>query len=65
MAIIHDPSILILDAPVNGLDPNQIIEIRELIRDLGRDKTIIISIITKNRFIYIYKVFYFISKETV
>lgn len=43
MAIIHDPSILILDEPVNGLDPNQIIEIRELIRDLGRDKTIIIS----------------------
>ena len=43
MAIIHDPSILILDEPVNGLDPNQIIEIRELIRELGRDKTIIIS----------------------
>ena len=43
MAIIHDPSILILDEPVNGLDPNQIIEIRELIRSLGRDKTIIIS----------------------
>lgn len=43
MAIIHDPSILILDEPVNGLDPNQIIEIRELIRNLGRDKTIIIS----------------------
>jgi len=43
MAIIHDPSILILDEPVNGLDPNQIIEIRELIKSLGRDKTIIIS----------------------
>jgi len=43
MAIIHDPKILILDEPVNGLDPNQIIEIRELIRNLGRDKTIIIS----------------------
>ena len=43
MAIIHDPSVLILDEPVNGLDPNQIIEIRELIRNLGRDKTIIIS----------------------
>ena len=43
MSIIHDPSILILDEPVNGLDPNQIIEIRELIRNLGRDKTIIIS----------------------
>ncbi len=43
MAIIHDPRILILDEPVNGLDPNQIVEIRELIRNLGRDKTIIIS----------------------
>ena len=43
MSIIHDPSILILDEPVNGLDPNQIVEIRELIRNLGRDKTIIIS----------------------
>ncbi|MBC8197863.1 MAG: ATP-binding cassette domain-containing protein [Candidatus Marinimicrobia bacterium] len=43
MAIIHDPKILILDEPVNGLDPNQIVEIRELIRNLGRDKTIIIS----------------------
>tara|TARA_B000000557_G_scaffold264750_1_gene271475 strand:- start:9910 stop:10854 length:945 start_codon:yes stop_codon:yes gene_type:complete len=43
MSIIHDPKILILDEPVNGLDPNQIVEIRELIRNLGRDKTIIIS----------------------
>lgn len=43
MAIIHGPRILILDEPVNGLDPNQIVEIRELIRNLGRDKTIIIS----------------------
>ena len=43
MSIIHEPSILILDEPVNGLDPNQIVEIRELIRNLGRDKTIIIS----------------------
>lgn len=42
-AIIHDPEILILDEPTTGLDPNQIIEIRKLIRDLGREKTVILS----------------------
>ena len=42
-AIIHDPEILILDEPTSGLDPNQIQEIRELIRNLGKKKTIIIS----------------------
>ena len=42
-AIIHDPQILILDEPVSGLDPNQIVEIRELIKDLGREKMVIIS----------------------
>ncbi len=42
-AIIHEPDILILDEPSSGLDPLQIVEIRELIRDLGRDRTIILS----------------------
>jgi ABC-2 type transport system ATP-binding protein len=42
-AILHDPPILILDEPTTGLDPNQIIEIRGLIRDLGRRKTVILS----------------------
>ena len=42
-AILHDPPILILDEPTNGLDPNQIIEIRSLIRELGRRKTVILS----------------------
>jgi ABC-2 type transport system ATP-binding protein len=42
-AIIHDPPILILDEPTSGLDPNQIIEIRSLIRELGRRKTVILS----------------------
>jgi ABC-2 type transport system ATP-binding protein len=42
-AIIHDPPILILDEPTSGLDPNQIIEIRSLIRELGRSKTVILS----------------------
>ncbi|PKK83872.1 MAG: ABC transporter [candidate division Zixibacteria bacterium HGW-Zixibacteria-1] len=41
-ALIHDPEILILDEPTVGLDPNQIIEIRNLIRELGREKTIIL-----------------------
>ncbi|MCB0675154.1 MAG: ATP-binding cassette domain-containing protein [Saprospiraceae bacterium] len=42
-AMIHDPAILILDEPTTGLDPNQIVEIRELIRQLGRQKTVILS----------------------
>ena len=42
-AIVHDPPILILDEPSSGLDPNQIIEIRSLIRELGRRKTVILS----------------------
>jgi ABC-2 type transport system ATP-binding protein len=42
-AMIHDPDILVLDEPTTGLDPNQIIEIRQLIRELGRAKTVILS----------------------
>ncbi|MDR1211742.1 MAG: ABC transporter ATP-binding protein [Spirochaetaceae bacterium] len=42
-AIIHDPPILILDEPTGGLDPNQIIEIRGLIKGLGKSKTVILS----------------------
>ena len=42
-AMIHDPEILILDEPTTGLDPNQIVEIRKLIRELGEQKTVILS----------------------
>jgi ABC-2 type transport system ATP-binding protein len=42
-AIIHNPEILILDEPTSGLDPNQIVEIRKLIRELGKEKTVILS----------------------
>jgi len=42
-AMVHDPRILILDEPTTGLDPNQLTDIRELIRNLGRDKTVILS----------------------
>lgn len=42
-ALIHEPDILILDEPTSGLDPNQIKEIRELIREIGKEKTVILS----------------------
>jgi len=42
-AMIHDPQVLILDEPTSGLDPNQIIEIRKLIKDIGKQKTVILS----------------------
>jgi ABC-2 type transport system ATP-binding protein len=42
-AILHNPEILVLDEPTTGLDPNQIIEIRELIKRLGKEKTVILS----------------------
>lgn len=42
-AMIHDPEVLILDEPTTGLDPNQIVEIRKLIRQLGKEKTVILS----------------------
>jgi ABC-2 type transport system ATP-binding protein len=42
-AMIHDPEILVLDEPTTGLDPNQIVEIRKLIREIGKEKTVILS----------------------
>ncbi|TCC98696.1 ATP-binding cassette domain-containing protein [Pedobacter hiemivivus] len=42
-AIIHNPEVLILDEPTSGLDPNQLSEIRDLIKGLGKDKTVILS----------------------
>lgn len=43
MAIIHDPKVLILDEPTSGLDPNQILEIRALIKQLSQEKTVLLS----------------------
>jgi len=42
-ALIHDPAVLILDEPTSGLDPNQLLEIRKLIRNISTDKTVIFS----------------------
>jgi ABC-2 type transport system ATP-binding protein len=42
-AIIHDPEILILDEPTTGLDPNQLVEIRDLIKRIGKQKTVMLS----------------------
>lgn len=42
-ALLHDPDVLIMDEPTSGLDPNQIRGVRQLIRELGRKKTILVS----------------------
>ncbi|NHF60924.1 gliding motility-associated ABC transporter ATP-binding subunit GldA [Flavobacteriaceae bacterium TP-CH-4] len=42
-AMLHDPDVLILDEPTTGLDPNQLLEIRKLIREVGKEKTILLS----------------------
>jgi ABC-2 type transport system ATP-binding protein len=42
-ALLHDPEVLILDEPTTGLDPNQLAEIRELIKNIGRNKTVFLS----------------------
>ena len=42
-ALLHNPNLIILDEPTTGLDPNQLVEIRKLIRNLGKDKTVLLS----------------------
>jgi ABC-2 type transport system ATP-binding protein len=42
-AMIHDPKVLILDEPTSGLDPNQLVEIRSLIKEIGKEKTVMLS----------------------
>ncbi len=42
-ALLHDPQVLILDEPTTGLDPNQLVEIRELIKSIGKEKTVFLS----------------------
>ncbi|MFC1707704.1 ATP-binding cassette domain-containing protein [Planctomycetota bacterium] len=42
-ALLHKPELMILDEPTTGLDPNQIVEVRDLLREIGREKTIILS----------------------
>ena len=41
--MIHNPEVLILDEPTTGLDPNQLIEIRNLIKEVGKEKTVLLS----------------------